>query len=154
MKTCFKCGDTKPLDDFYRHPQMADGHLNKCKECNREDSRQEYWRNSQNARWAAKQRARGRDKWRRLYRGTTSELPSAAKARTKRYRAEHPHRFRAHSALGNAVRDGRITKPKTCQRCGAEPLPRDLHGHHHDYSKPLDVEWVCTTCHGVEHWVA
>lgn len=37
MKKCFKCGKTKKLDEFYKHKKMADGHLNKCKQCTRKD---------------------------------------------------------------------------------------------------------------------
>ena len=34
MKVCRTCGgDPQPLDDFHKHPQMADGHLNICKKC-------------------------------------------------------------------------------------------------------------------------
>lgn len=33
MKTCTKCNEAKPLEDFYVHPEAADGHLNQCKPC-------------------------------------------------------------------------------------------------------------------------
>ena len=44
-KTCFKCLITKPLADFYKHPQMGDGHLNKCKECTKKDVREHREKN-------------------------------------------------------------------------------------------------------------
>ena len=33
MKRCICCGEMKPLDEFYKHPKMKDGHLNKCIRC-------------------------------------------------------------------------------------------------------------------------
>ena len=45
-------------------------------------------------------------------------------------------------------------KSDACEGCGkwCEDA-RKLHGHHSDYSKPLEVEWLCASCHGKKHRV-
>lgn len=52
---------------------------------------------------------------------------------------------RAHSLLRYHVLKGHIVKPSACEHCGAED--RRLEGAHHDYDKPLEVEWLCKSCH-------
>jgi ribosomal protein S27AE len=49
-------------------------------------------------------------------------------------------------ALNSAVKAGRIVR-EACERCGHA----EAQGHHDDYSKPLDVRWLCTLCHAAEH---
>jgi len=69
-------------------------------------------------------------------------------SKTKEIRAANPEKYKAQSAVGNAVRDGRFHKPKICETCGEE---KRLHGHHEDYSEPLRVNWLCAICHKARH---
>ncbi len=53
----------------------------------------------------------------------------------------HPQKAKARSAVSHAIRDGRLHK-EPCH-CGET----NIQGHHKDYSKPLDVEWLCKKHH-------
>lgn len=90
-KRCFKCGLEKPLEEFYKHPQMGDGHLNKCKECAKKDVRENYDKNIENPDYVEKERARGRDKHHRLYRGRKSK-PDVKRRAMEHYVMKYPEK--------------------------------------------------------------
>lgn len=145
-KVCFKCNMLKPRGEFYSHPKMADGLLGKCKECARSDIAANRRDPEKGERIRAYDRKRGNrqsPEYRRAYASTLRGRTVISNA-SKRY----PEKRAAHFALNNAVRDGKIAKPKSCQQCGAGGR---IHGHHHDYTKPLDVQWLCPPCHGLQH---
>lgn len=113
---------------------MTDGHLNKCKLCTRLDAianrtrRLEYYREYDRNR------------------GTRSGGHKPDKWAGHRYHRRNPHKRAAHVATGNAIRDGRLVR-QPCEVCGHEPAE----AHHDDYSKPLDVRWLCTAHHAEHH---
>lgn len=75
MKKCFKCGELKELTEFYKHKQMGDGYLNKCKPCTKKDVKENYSKNSEDQLYVERERARGRNKYHRLYHGTSKAKP-------------------------------------------------------------------------------
>lgn len=133
MKKCFKCKTDKPIGDFYCHPKMADGHLNKCKECTKNDVRRDR-QEKPNARIYDKRRYKENPRRREII-----------GARSRRWRKLYPERYKAHTEVGNAVRNGRVVKPVACSVCGE--TGKRVEGHHPCYSKPLEVIWCCTPCH-------
>jgi hypothetical protein len=130
VKTCFKCGQEKPLSEFYEHPGMADGHLGKCKECAKRDARENY----------ANKRKQYSEYERQRFK--KPERKAATLATQRRRRAAHPEKEAAYNAVHRALRSGKL-KRQPCKYCGSP----DTQAHHADYSKPLEVEWVCFKCH-------
>lgn len=67
----------------------------------------------------------------------------------------YPHVERARKVVHHAVRKGLIVRPTKCEKCGRTPKLKangkpNIQAHHHDYSKPLEIEWVCPNCHAKE----
>jgi hypothetical protein len=60
------------------------------------------------------------------------------------YQKQYPERSRAKQRLYNAVKSGKIVRSPFCQLCWCVAK---LDGHHQDYSRPLDVIWLCRQCH-------
>ena len=65
-KICFKCNKMKLLTDYYKHKQMGDGLLGKCKSCTKEDTKAKTAINTSTPEGLEKERERHRDKYRRL----------------------------------------------------------------------------------------
>jgi len=147
-KVCFRCGKEKPFIDFYKHPRMADGHLNKCKTCTKKDVSGNYRKNIEHYTEYEKTRMHlpHRVKAREEYAQTEQGKITGNKAKRK-YAARNPEKQKATCAVNNAVRDGRLQK-LPCKNCGSK---KRVHGHHDDYSKPLDVIWLCPRCHKEYH---
>ena len=64
------------------------------------------------------------------------------------WRKNHPEAIKAHSQVRQAINKGIIKKPKNCSKCKRNVR---LSAHHRDYSKPLIVSWLCSSCHKLEH---
>lgn len=133
-KTCFKCGEYKPIESFYRHPRMADGHLNKCIECAKVDVTQN--RNKRIEKYRAYD----------LRRAKIPERAAASAAISKAWRQQDKRRQAAHDAVTRAVKSGLLVR-QPCARCGSA---KSL-AHHEDYDKKLDVVWLCQPCHKQRH---
>lgn len=126
MKECFKCKESKPLSEFYKHFAMADGHLNKCKDCNKTDVRKNRQSNIEHYREYDRRRG-NRQK----------------KGYTKEYRSKYPNKVRAHRIVRNAISQNKLFK-EPCVVCGTD---ESVVAHHNDYLKPLNVVWMCQAHH-------
>ena len=145
MKKCFKCRRSLPLENFYKHSQMADGHLNKCIDCIKNDVRLRVEKlKKTDPNWIIKERSRCRTKYQKYKYKPNRESHNIA---SKKWSINNIEKKKIHAMVYKAVQNGQIIKPLKCEGCGN--TKGKLEAHHEDYNKPLEVKWLCAVCHGL-----
>lgn len=126
LKKCIGCKEEKTLDNFYPCGKYFDS---RCKPCRAVFHKQYYENNRERIRKRVQE---------------LNKLPHRRAANTevsRRMRNKFPEKYKARTAVGNALRNGSL-KRKPCW-CGETKVE----AHHEDYSKPLDVVWLCIKHH-------
>jgi hypothetical protein len=159
MKKCSTCRIIKEDSEFYKDKTMKNGLHPKCKSCSKL-LREKYRISGKIKEWDSKYnnsikgntaRSIYKKKWysenlNRIHDYNNSPYMKKKKYNyTKQYRIKNKEKFRAYNILGEAVRSGRINKQNSCSVCKISGVV--IEAHHYDYSKPLDVVWVCNKCH-------
>lgn len=147
MKPCAACFQPKPLTEFYAQPKARDGLMSKCKDCHR--AAMIANRNKNIERYREFDRKRAWDPRRVMARKLYQQTPAFRESHSRAcaaYADNHPNKKTAHTAVSNAVRDGRLKK-QPCEVCGVDKAQ----AHHDDYDKPLDVRWLCVPHHAEHH---
>jgi hypothetical protein len=147
-KKCFQCNKRKSTKQFYAHPQTADGLLGKCKDCCKTSTKTNYINNQAHYQEYDRQRDQlpHRIQMRAEYAATDRGRKRGAAAK-QAWAERNPEKLKAQWAAQNAVRDGRLKRKTECEVCGSE---KNIEKHHDDYSKPLEVRWLCKK----HHWEA
>ena len=138
MKSCKKCRCEKPLDLFYRHSLTRDGHMSECIACVK--ARTAAWHSLHAEEAKVRHRAR-------------AKLPNVIaqqRVRSIKWHSDNPLRSAAQQILRKARRRGDVIPWPVCAMPECECKPE---AHHPDYSRPLDVVWLCSSHHKLAHGI-
>jgi len=132
---CPTCGEWLPENYYYPSNQRPNRLTALCRKCHNQSNIKT--RNHENAKRI------NREYMRRARKSNPAKFRKRELlASLKRPESE---KTKARAILNAAVKSGKIVKPTNCSKCGKL---RKLSAHHDDYSKPLEVRWLCYECHG------
>ncbi len=146
-RVCGKCKTSKPLSDFYKKRDSKDGLQVQCIACMKiyRQVNQAAYREKAKAHYAVhREDTLSRVK---AYQQTVAGKMVSVKADKRRY-LKYPEKTAAKNAVNYAVQSGKLKRSVFCEECG---LPKETEGHHPNYNKPLEVEWLCVGCHRKLH---
>lgn len=142
---CNICQGDLPPTEFYN------GVKSRCRECHKMACRANRLAKIDYYRWYDRKRHRDSPERAQKNFGNVKrwywENQEACIDKQRRWREANPMAYKARTAVGNALRDGRLER-EACYFCGTND---GVQAHHHDYSKPFDVTWLCAKCHGRHH---
>ncbi len=177
MRVCYKCKNEKDESEFHKDKSQCGGLSYECKKCKSEFRKikrmenPEHYRAMQVRNLArnlkairesqAKHLEKNRDKIlerrRKHYELNREEITQKENARRKsdkfreysrnyhrKLRSENKDLVAAWNKVSRAIRMGKIIAGTKCEKCGSV---KKIEGHHADYSKPLDLQWLCKKCH-------
>ena len=131
-RACVLCFEIKPASAFYRRET---GRLRRdCKDCQRSGST--MYQQSEAGRESVRKAGK-------KYRATGRHAKN-----NRQWRERNPIKWKAAGILAWRIKTGEVIRPDRCESCRVECIP---HGHHSDYLKPLDVDWLCVRCHAAWH---
>lgn len=145
-KTCKACLVVKPVSAFYKHSMTADGLYPKCKECHCRQCKDN--RQADIKAYRRKQRERNKTEKgmliaQKAYKNSLSFGGRAVSS--KKWKLQNPEKYRAYLEIKKAIYHGTL-KRQECIVCGEK-----AQAHHEDYSKPLEVMWLCQKHHSQHH---
>lgn len=120
FKLCAMCKETKPVEDFYPSKQTRDGRRSYCRKC---------WHEAPSIQEAYRRHRKSKKFHDNLQ-------------RRRRDDPEYRRKYLIRMFTGIAAQLGVITR-QPCEVCG-DPK---VQAHHTDYSKPLEVRWLCKVHH-------
>lgn len=146
VKKCFKCGKKKNINEFYKHPQMADGYFGKCKEC--ANSYQCQWEKDNYEKVRIRKHNYQKTYYKMWYAKNGRKRKKDYNKIIEKWQKDNAEKVVVQRKMRHAVKMKIISKPTICSNCGDE---RKILAHHEDYSKPLEVVWLCYSCHKKTH---
>ena len=133
MKKCSKCGELKELSEFNKKIVSKDGHRSECRKCHNEANRK--WTHDNMDRCV-----KNANNWK--VNNTEKHRLIQKKAHDK-YKNNNRKKYDARIMTNAAIRSGEL-KRMPCEKCGCK---NNIEAHHYDYQMPLNVKWLCTSCH-------
>ena len=138
-KQCNVCKKSLNISAFYFYKKWGI-YYSKCKKCCLKQQKEYYFKNPQKL-----QERRKKDAERQRNISTVKRATYL-----KKWRAENKEKFRimhnAHALVAIALKNGKLIK-NSCKVCGVTRV----HAHHTNYSKPLEIQWLCNVHHKEAH---
>ncbi len=170
LKVCRQCNNPKPISLFRKDKRNKNGAGSPCIECygkylanpevketsnlrckkwyedHKDEVSQKMRGNPQKILYDRERKLKVKEKTREYNKNYYLKNREKVLALAKKYKQKNQARWK----LRDMVRRGKIEPPVDCQNC--KQKQKRIEAHHTDYSKPLDVLWLCVSCHKKEHY--